>query len=166
LLAYIVERVAPQVGRPVLNANGIRSLRGPACRWSPTRWRASRAAAGVLTGLDWAAAEAPDCPWVASVPGVRPSCARPGGAPARLVAAEDADPARAASRRPSVVGLGRCACATSCGGRWSTRTSARSIVTGLLSAGHRGVSAEPVNPSSTPRPEDLVEAERWLAGEA
>src|SRR5260221_3327618 len=74
LLAHIIERVAPQVRRLVLNANG-----------DPARFVAfglpvvadavagfAGPLAGVLTGLDWAAAEAPDCPWVASFPGDAP----------------------------------------------------------------------------------------------
>lgn len=68
ILAHIVERAAPQVGALVLNANGdparfadfglpvaadvVEGYAGPL--------------AGVLTGLDWAAAKAPGAAWVAS----------------------------------------------------------------------------------------------------
>ena len=68
ILARIIERAAPQVGALVLNANGdpsrfdgfglpvaadvIEGYAGPL--------------AGVLTGLDWAAANAPGAPWLAS----------------------------------------------------------------------------------------------------
>lgn len=68
ILARIVERAAPQVGALVLNANGdparfadfglpvaadvVAGYAGPL--------------AGVLTGLDWAAANAPGARWVAS----------------------------------------------------------------------------------------------------
>ncbi|HMA13897.1 MAG: molybdenum cofactor guanylyltransferase MobA [Bacteroidota bacterium] len=68
ILARIVERAAPQVGALVLNANGdparfadfglpvaadvVEGYAGPL--------------AGVLTGLDWAAANAPGAAWVAS----------------------------------------------------------------------------------------------------
>lgn len=68
ILAHIVERAAPQVGALVLNANGdparfadfglpvaadvVEGYAGPL--------------AGVLTGLDWAAANAPGAAWVAS----------------------------------------------------------------------------------------------------
>ncbi|MGD1876827.1 MAG: molybdenum cofactor guanylyltransferase MobA [Kiloniellaceae bacterium] len=68
ILAHIVERAAPQVGALVLNANGdparfadfglpvaadvVEGYAGPL--------------AGVLTGLDWAAANAPGARWLAS----------------------------------------------------------------------------------------------------
>src|SRR5512138_782322 len=68
ILARIVERAAPQVGALVLNANGdparfadfglpvaadvVEGYAGPL--------------AGVLTGLDWAAANAPGAAWIAS----------------------------------------------------------------------------------------------------
>jgi len=74
ILAHLVERLRPQVRRIVLNANGdlarfaafglpvvgdpIDDHPGPL--------------AGVLAGLEWAAAKAPDCPWVLSVPGDGP----------------------------------------------------------------------------------------------
>ncbi len=68
LLAHVVARAKPQVGPLVLNANGdpgrfadfalpvaadvVEGFAGPL--------------AGVLTGLEWAATEAPRCRWVAS----------------------------------------------------------------------------------------------------
>ena len=68
ILARIIERAAPQVGALVLNANG-----------DPARFAAfglpvaadvvagyAGPLAGVLTGLDWAAAHAPGAAWVAS----------------------------------------------------------------------------------------------------
>ena len=70
LLAHIIERVRPQVGKLVLNANG-----------DPTRFAAfglpviedvvggfAGPLAGVLTGLEWAAAEAPEVGWVVTFP--------------------------------------------------------------------------------------------------
>lgn len=70
ILARIVERLAPQTRRLLLNANGdpgrfadfglpiaadgVAGFAGPL--------------AGILTGLDWAAAHAPDCPLVLSAP--------------------------------------------------------------------------------------------------
>lgn len=69
LLAWVVERARPQVGTLVLNANGdpdrfadfglpvaadgVPGFAGPL--------------AGVLAGLEWAAANAPDTRWVASI---------------------------------------------------------------------------------------------------
>ena len=68
ILAHIIERAAPQVGALVLNANG-----------DPARFADFGLAvaadvvpgyagplAGVLTGLDWAAANAPGAAWLAS----------------------------------------------------------------------------------------------------
>ncbi len=68
ILARIIERAAPQVGKLVLNANGdparfadfglpvaadvVEGYAGPL--------------AGVLTGLDWAAEHAPEAAWLAS----------------------------------------------------------------------------------------------------
>jgi molybdopterin-guanine dinucleotide biosynthesis protein A len=70
ILTRIVERVRPQVRRLILNANGdparfadydltvvsdsVEGFAGPL--------------AGVLAGLDWAAAHAPDCPVIVTVP--------------------------------------------------------------------------------------------------
>jgi molybdopterin-guanine dinucleotide biosynthesis protein A len=74
ILSHIVERLRPQVRRIVLNANGdlgrfdafglpvigdaVEGFAGPL--------------AGLLAGLEWAAAKAPDCPWVLSLPGDGP----------------------------------------------------------------------------------------------
>jgi molybdopterin-guanine dinucleotide biosynthesis protein A len=74
ILARVVERVRPQVARLVLNANGdparfagfglpvvpdgVDGFPGPL--------------AGVLAGLEWARANAPDAAWVASFPGDAP----------------------------------------------------------------------------------------------
>ena len=68
ILGHVIERVRPQVAALVINANGpperfagfglpvaadvVEGFAGPL--------------AGVLTGLDWAAREAPDCTWLAS----------------------------------------------------------------------------------------------------
>jgi molybdenum cofactor guanylyltransferase len=70
LLAQVIERVQPQVRRLVLNANGdparFEAYRLPVAADSVEGFAGPLA--GVLAGLDWAAANAPDCPWVASVP--------------------------------------------------------------------------------------------------
>ena len=68
ILAHVIARARPQVSRLVLNANG-----------DPARFAAfdlpvvgdviaghAGPLAGVLTGLEWAAAHAPECAWVAS----------------------------------------------------------------------------------------------------
>ncbi|MBV9219614.1 MAG: molybdenum cofactor guanylyltransferase MobA, partial [Methylobacteriaceae bacterium] len=69
MLAHVVERLAPQCARLVLNANG-----------DPGRFAAyglpvvaddvsgfAGPLAGILAGLDWAATEAPGLAWVVSV---------------------------------------------------------------------------------------------------
>lgn len=69
LLAHAIERIAPQVGRLVLNANG-----------NPARFAAfglpvaadilpgqPGPLAGVLTGMGWAAANAPGAGWILTV---------------------------------------------------------------------------------------------------
>ena len=74
ILAHIVERLAPQVARIALNANG-----------DPARFAAfglpvapdavagfAGPLAGVLTGLEWARDRVPDLRWVATVPGDGP----------------------------------------------------------------------------------------------
>jgi molybdopterin-guanine dinucleotide biosynthesis protein A len=172
LLAHIVDRVAPQVRRLVLNANGdpsrfavfglpvvadaVEGFVGPL--------------AGVLTGLEWAAARAPDCPWVASFPGDAPFL--PGDLVARLLAAVESDAADLA-------------CAASAGqshpvaGLWPVRLRhelRRALVdeeirkvdrwTGRFRLATVEFPTDPIDPFfNANRPEDLVEAERWLAGE-
>lgn len=70
ILDHVIERVRPQVSGLILNANGdparfaeydlpvvpdvIEGYAGPL--------------AGILTGLEWAAREVPDCQWLASFP--------------------------------------------------------------------------------------------------
>jgi len=70
LLSHVIDRISPQVDHIVLNANGdpnrfsdfdlpvtadvVEGYAGPL--------------AGILTGLDWAAAHIADCEWVVSVP--------------------------------------------------------------------------------------------------
>ena len=90
LLDHLLERVRPQVSDLLLNANG-----------DPARFAAyglpvaadvvagnAGPLAGVLTGLDWAAEVAPDCPWVASFACDAPFL--PADLVARLLAAVEA----------------------------------------------------------------------------
>ena len=68
ILARIIERARPQVSALVLNANGD-PARFADCGLAVTPDSVEGFAgplAGVLTGLDWAAEQAPDCQWVAS----------------------------------------------------------------------------------------------------
>jgi molybdopterin-guanine dinucleotide biosynthesis protein A len=71
ILSRVIERLAPQCTRLILNANGDPS------RFADTRLPViaddvpdfAGPLAGVLAGLDWAAANAPGTEYVASVPG-------------------------------------------------------------------------------------------------
>jgi len=110
LLAHVVEHVAPQVDRLVLNANG-----------DPARFAAFGLPvsadllpgalgplAGVLTGMAWAAANAPDARWILTVATDAPFL--PADLAERLHAAvrrDGADMACAASggRHHPVIGL-------------------------------------------------------------
>lgn len=167
ILAQVIERVAPQVRRLVLNANGdparfadyalpvvadsVEGFAGPL--------------AGVLAGLDWAAANAPDCPWVVTAPTDAPFL--PANLVARLLEAVDrggADMACAASggRMHPVAAL------------WPVRLreDLRRAMTAegvrkvdLWTARYRMAAAafadQPLDPFfNTNRPEDLAEAER------
>jgi molybdopterin-guanine dinucleotide biosynthesis protein A len=170
ILARIIERVRPQVRRLILNVNG-----------DPARFAAyglpvvgdsvegfAGPLAGVLAGLDWAATHAPDCPMVATVPTDAPFL--PGDLVSRLLSAveqERADLACAASNGQShpVVGL------------WAVqlRGELRRAITeedvrkvDVWTARYRLATVEfpgvPVDPFlNVNRPEDLAEAERFLA---
>ena len=176
ILAHVVERARPQVAALVLNANG-----------DPARFAAfdlpvaadvvegfAGPLAGVLTGMDWARAQRPDCPWIATIATDTPFF--PPDLVARMVAAverDDADLACAASggRAHPVFGL------------WPVRL-ANELRAAMVEEGIRKVdvwtarhplvevpfAADPVDPFfNTNRPEDLAEAERLLrhaSGEA
>jgi molybdopterin-guanine dinucleotide biosynthesis protein A len=110
ILERVLERLTPQCSHVILNANG-----------DPARFAFTHLPvvadevpdfagplAGVLAGLDWAAAHAPDIAWVASVPGDCPFLPR--DVVARLHAARSADDlplacARSGEWRHPVVGL-------------------------------------------------------------
>lgn len=170
ILQRIVERVRPQVRRLVLNANGdparfadyglpvvgdsVEGFAGPL--------------AGVLAGLDWAAAHAPDCPVIVTVPTDAPFL------PDDLVASlwqavklQGAELACAASNgQPHpVVGLWPVALRGDLR-RAMTDEDVRKV--DLWTARHRLVTVEfpalTVDPFlNVNRPEDLAEAERLLA---
>jgi molybdopterin-guanine dinucleotide biosynthesis protein A len=175
ILAHVVERARPQVARLILNANG-----------DPARFAGfglpvvadvvlegaeggfAGPLAGVLTGLDWAAAHAPDAPWVATFATDAPFL--PADLVARLRAAVERDGAdmacaRSGGRDHPVFGL------------WPVRL--RDDLRAAMAAGVRKVDAwtarhrlaaaefacDPVDPFfNANRPEDLAEAERLLAG--
>jgi molybdopterin-guanine dinucleotide biosynthesis protein A len=110
ILTRVIERMLPQCERLVLNANG-----------DPARFASTGLPviaddvpdfagplAGILAGLDWAAANAPHCPYLASVPGDCPFLPRDTVArlhQARLAADLPLACARSGQWRHPVVGL-------------------------------------------------------------
>ncbi len=110
ILAHVIERVLPQLRGLILNANGdpqrFASFDLPVVPDSIPDFAGPLA--GVLTGMDWAAANAPDCPWIVTVPTDSPFLPR--DLVARLVAERDIDQAdmacaMSAGQRYPVVGL-------------------------------------------------------------
>jgi molybdopterin-guanine dinucleotide biosynthesis protein A len=110
LLEHVIDRIAPQVAGLVLNANGdpgrFARFGLPVIADSVPGFAGPLA--GVLAGLDWAAAHRPDCPDIVSVPTDAPFLPR--DLVARLLRERDAagaDLACAASggRPHPVIGL-------------------------------------------------------------
>jgi len=169
ILARIIARVRAQVRRLVLNANGdpvrFTSYGLPVVADSVEGFAGPLA--GVLAGLDWASANARDCPWVASLPSDAPFL--PADLVARLFAAVDqgAEMACAASGGQShpVVGL------------WPVRlrddlrhalTVERIHKVDVWTGRYRLATVDfpigAIDPFfNANRPEDLAEAERFLA---
>jgi molybdenum cofactor guanylyltransferase len=170
ILAHIIDRVRPQVGPLVLNANG------DAARFAPFGLPVASDVvegfagplAGVLTGMEWAARHAPECRWLASFASDAPFLPR--DLVQRLAAAvadDKADLACAASggQAHPVFGLWRVDLATVLRqalvdeqihkvDRWTARYRLAQV----------DFPAAPVDPFfNANRPEDLAEAERLLA---
>lgn len=170
VLAHVIGRFAPQVRRLCLNANGDPARFGefglPVVADSVEGFVGPLA--GVLAGLDWAAANAPDCPWVATAPTDAPFL--PCDLVARLL-------------EPCLAGKADMACAVSAGqahpvvGLWpvAAREALRHALVveqirkvDVWTARYRlapvEFAAEPVDPFfNANRPEDLEEAERLVA---
>ena len=110
ILQRVLDRLIPQCSRTIINANG-----------DPARFADTGLAvvadsvpefagplAGILAGLDWAAAQAPDCDWLLSVPGDCPFLPRDLAARlhrARIAAGSPLACARSGQWRHPVVGL-------------------------------------------------------------
>jgi len=110
ILQRVLDRLIPQCSRTIINANG-----------DPARFADTGLAvvadsvpefagplAGILAGLDWAAAQAPDCDWLLSVPGDCPFLPRDLAARlhrARVAAGYPLACARSGQWRHPVVGL-------------------------------------------------------------
>lgn len=93
ILAHVIERARPQVRKLILNANGdagrFAAFGLPVIPDSVLGFAGPLA--GVLAGMDWAAANAPDCPWIVTVPADGPFLPR--DLVARLVVERDLDQA-------------------------------------------------------------------------
>jgi molybdopterin-guanine dinucleotide biosynthesis protein A len=170
ILAHIIERVRPQVSALVLNANG-----DPA-RFAPFGLPVAGDVvegfagplAGVLTGMEWAARNAPGCGWLASFAGDAPFLPR--DLVARLLAAvtaEQADLACAASAGQAhpVFGLWRIDLAPALR---HALVEEQIFKVDRWTARYRLVQVDfptvPVDPFfNTNSPEDLAEAERLMA---
>jgi molybdenum cofactor guanylyltransferase len=110
ILKRVIERLTPQCSRIIINANG-----DPA-RFADTGLTVvsdsipdfAGPLAGILAGLDWTAANVPDCEWLASVPGDCPFLPRDLVArlhEARTAAGVPLACARSGEWRHPVVGL-------------------------------------------------------------
>lgn len=170
ILAHVIERSRHQVDHLVLNANGdparfadfglpvipdvVEGFAGPL--------------AGVLTGMDWAKANHPDCRWIATIATDTPFL--PKDLVASMVQAledERADLAcaRSAGRSHPVFGLWPVAEA---GALRKAMIDDDIRKVDRFTAGYRlaqiDFSNEPIDPFfNTNRPEDLIEAEQLLA---
>ena len=170
ILSHIIERIEPQVGHLVLNANGdparFSGFRLPTVADSVEGFAGPLA--GILAGLDWAAREAPESPMVLSVPSDAPFLPRDlAECLSAACRAEAADIvfASSAGRQHPVVGL------------WPVALR-EDLRRALVEENIRKVDvwtqryrlavvdfpAEPVDPFfNTNRPEDLAEAEALIA---
>lgn len=170
ILERIVATVRPQVGPLVLNANG-----------DPARFAAfglpvaadvvegfAGPLAGVLTGMEWARNNAPDCRWVASFATDAPFI--PADLVARLMTAVEREGADLACARSDgqdhpVFGLWRVDLAGDLR-RAMVEEDMRKVDawTGRYRLAVADFATDPVDPFfNTNRPDDLAEAERLMA---
>lgn len=170
ILERIVATVRPQVGPLVLNANG-----------DPARFAAfglpvaadvvegfAGPLAGVLTGMEWARANAPQCRWLASFATDAPFI--PGDLVARLVAAVEREGADLACARSDgqehpVFGLWRVDLSDDLR-RAMVEEDMRKVDawTARYRLAVADFATDPVDPFfNTNRPDDLAEAERLMA---
>jgi molybdopterin-guanine dinucleotide biosynthesis protein A len=170
ILSRVLARLAPQCDRIILNANG-----------DPARFADTGLAvvpdsvpdhagplAGILAGLDWAAAHAPDIAWLASVPGDCPFV--PSDLVARLHAARAAGGtalacARSGDWRHPVVGLWPVALRSDLR-RALLAEGVRKIEewTARHGVSHADWTATPVDPFfNVNTPDDVAQAERLAA---
>ena len=173
IISHIIERVRPQVGALVLNANGdtarFATFGLPVAADNVAGFAGPLA--GILAGLDWTAATAPDSPMVLSVPSDAPFLPRDlAECLSAACRAEAADIVFAASggQQHPVVGLWPVALREDLR-RALVEENIRKV--DLWTARYRvavvDFPVEPVDPFfNTNRPEDLAEAESLIAGGA
>ncbi|UCH73554.1 MAG: molybdenum cofactor guanylyltransferase MobA [Rhodospirillales bacterium] len=169
ILSRVIARLAPQTRHLILNANGDPARFEPFGLAVVPDTLAGHAGplAGVLTGMEWAAANAADCGWVLTVPTDAPFL--PDDLAARMLAAIDAQNAEMACA--SSGGRAHPVC-----GIWPVRLAAdlRQAITveqirkvDVWTARYRHIlvdwPVDPVDPFfNANRPQDLAEAERLL----
>ena len=170
ILDHVIERARPQVSSLALNANGdaARFARFGLPVIADVVEGYAGPLAGVLTGLEWAAAEHPDCAWVASFASDAPFLSV--DLVARLLAAIEMDGAdlacaSSAGRHHPVFGLWPVALVDDL--RHAViDDSIRKVDawTARYSLAVADFEVEPFDPFfNTNRPEDLAEAETLLA---
>ena len=170
ILDHVIERARPQVSSLALNANGdaARFARFGLPVIADVVEGHAGPLAGVLTGLEWAAAEHPDCAWVASFASDAPFLSV--DLVARLLAAIEKDGAdlacaSSAGRHHPVFGLWPVALVDDL--RHAViDDSIRKVDawTARYSLAVADFEVEPFDPFfNTNRPEDLAEAETLLA---
>ena len=170
ILDHVIERARPQVSSLALNANGYaaRFARFGLPVIADVVEGYAGPLAGVLTGLEWAAAEHPDCAWVASFASDAPFLSV--DLVARLLAAIEKDGAdlacaSSAGRHHPVFGLWPVALVDDL--RHAViDDSIRKVDawTARYSLAVADFEVEPFDPFfNTNRPEDLAEAETLLA---
>lgn len=170
MLSRAIARIEPQTGLLLLNANGDSTrLAAYGLPVAPDTVEGHAGPlAGVLTGMEWATAHAPDCPWIVTAPTDAPFL--PTDLVDRMIAAVDAqnaDMACASSggRSHPVCGLWPVRLATDLR-RAMTEEGVRKV--DVWTARYRLATvdwpADPIDPFfNANRPEDLAEAERLLA---
>jgi len=172
ILSRVIARVRPQTRYLMLNANGdparLAAFGLPVV--ADTIAGHAGPLAGVLTGLEWTAVHAPDCPWVLTVPTDAPFL--PDDLAERMLAAVDAQ--RADMACASSNGRSHPVC-----GLWPVRLAAdlrramteeqiRKVDVWTARYGQAVVAwpTDPIDPFfNANSPEDLAEAERLLRGE-
>ena len=167
ILEHVIERARPQVAALVLNANS-----------DPSRFAAfglpvvgdviadfAGPLAGVLTGMEWARAHRPECPWIATIATDTPFFPDLVG---RRLAAVDADGADLACAASGVAPT-RCsasvwpACARSARGDGRRGIAQGRRLDRPSPLGRSVFATDPIDPSfNTNRPEDLAGAEHLL----